>query len=78
MKWNNFEIKSMGVCGKYELIKWDDKNNWFTVAFIVYNENKKDFNISSVGTRLVEYWVEHLDEYILRYLDLLRLQYEYD
>ena len=77
MKWHDFEIKQMGESGKFELIRWDSDSD-ITLAFISYDDNKKGFNISSVGTRLVRYWAAHLDEYILRYLDLLRLQYEYD
>lgn len=77
MKWNGFEIKSTNVCGEYELVRRYDSFD-ITLAFFNYDDNRKDFNINSVGTRLMQYWIVHLDEFILRCLELLKLQYEYD
>lgn len=77
MKWHDFEIVSMNKDNQYELMHWHD-GYCITVAFIYYDEGNEWFNIKSVGMRLMEFWEEHLDEYILRYIKLLSLRYEYD
>lgn len=77
MKWHDFEIRSINNDNQYELLHWHD-DCCITIAFISYSEEMEWFDISSIGTRLIEFWEEHLDEYILRYIKLLSLQYEYD
>lgn len=78
MKWHNFEIRKRNESGQYELVLWETANDCFTVALIVYDEQSGDFNVKSVGLRLFKYWEYGLNEYILRYLNLFQLQYEYD
>lgn len=78
MKWHDFEIRETNKCGQYELVLWGTENSYFTVALINYDEQNEDFNVKSVGLRLFKHWQHGLDEYILRYLNLFQLQYEYD
>lgn len=78
MKWHDFEIRETNKCGQYELVLWGTENSYFTVALIDYDEQNEDFNVKSVGLRLFKHWQCGLNEYILRYLNLLQLQYEYD
>jgi hypothetical protein len=78
MKWHDFEIKERNKSGQYELILWETKDSYSTVALIDYDRQGKDFDVKSVGLRLFKHWQHGLDEYILRYLNLLQLQYKYD
>lgn len=78
MKWHNFEIRKRNENGQYELVFWATKDGCFAIALIDYDYESRGFNIKSVGLRLFQYWEQGLEEYVLRYLDLLQLQYEDD
>lgn len=84
MRFKDFEIRPVlqdfkGNCwdGRYELVKWTElkdnqitPNFCFVVAFIEYNPKEPCWELQSVGMRLMQYWVEGLDEWILAWCDM--------
>ena len=45
----------------------------FVIAFLEWNEKESCWEMSSVGTRFLEYYQEGLSEFILKWLELIDL-----
>ena len=82
MIFKNFEIRQCKsvdgafVDGKYELIKWNG-STCFVVAFIEYDKHENWWNFRGVGLRYQEHYEDGLNEFVLKYLDVLLLIEEY-
>ena len=67
---------------KYELIKWqitsNDHRSCFTVGWIEYNAKASCWEFESCGLRYQEYYEEGLNEFVLKYVELLDLQRKYN
>lgn len=83
MVFKDFEIRQCMslndeiISDKYELIKWTtkgfDKRYCFVVAYIEFDRRELGWEFRSVGTRYLEHYVNGLNEWILKYLDCLKL-----
>ncbi len=75
MRYKNFEIRLIPESqdeNRFELVRWYNNENCYVLAFIEY-DSKFDWNINSVGTRLIEDWEDGLDEYILSWIKLMEV-----
>ena len=83
MKFKDFEIRPAKnitgevVEGKYELVKWQDSTKYgrscFVLAFLEWNKKEYCFEFRGVGMRYQEHYEDGLNEYILKYAELLTL-----
>ena len=61
---------------KYELVKWQTNGSYLTVGFVSHNKDNC-WKFEGVGMRYQEYYVEGLNEFVLKYVELLQLQKKY-
>ena len=66
---------------RFELVKWYDHEPYvhgeststrscFVVAWLEWNDKEPCFELKSVGLRLVENWVDGLDQFILKWCEM--------
>ena len=66
---------------RFELVKWYDHEPYihgesistrscFVVAWLERNDKELGFEITSVGLRLVENWVDGLDQFIIKWCEM--------
>ena len=66
---------------RFELVKWYDHEpyvhgeststrSFFVVAWLEQNDKELGFELKSVGLRLVENWVDGLDQFILKWCEM--------
>ena len=66
----------------YNLVKWtktnDGKEYHFVIASIKYNNKECGWDFASCGTRYLQYREDGLEEWVLRFIDLLNVQKKYE
>lgn len=88
MLFKNFEVRPYKdingkvVEDKYELVKWREKDSrgkphCFVVGFLEYNAKEPCWNFRGCGLRYQEHYESGLNEFILKYVDILNLQKKY-
>lgn len=66
---------------RFELVKWYDHEPYvhgeststrscFVVAWLEWNDKEPCFELTSVGLRLVENWVDGLDKFIIKWCEM--------
>lgn len=66
---------------RFELVKWYDHEPYvhgeststrscFVVAWLEWNDKEPCFELVSVGLRLVENWVDGLDQFIIKWCEM--------
>ena len=66
---------------RFELVKWYDHEPYvhgeststrscFVVAWLEWNDKELGFELTSVGLRLVENWVDGLDQFIIKWCEM--------
>ena len=66
---------------RFELVKWYDHEPYvhgeststrscFVVAWLEWNDKEPCFELKSVGLRLVENWVDGLDQFIIKWCEM--------
>ena len=66
---------------RFELVKWYDHEPYihgeststrscFVVAWLERNDKELGFELTSVGLRLVENWVDGLDQFIIKWCEM--------
>ena len=66
---------------RFELVKWYDHEPYihgeststrscFVVAWLEWNDKEPCFELTSVGLRLVENWVDGLDQFIIKWCEM--------
>ena len=66
---------------RFELVKWYDHEPYihgeststrscFVVAWLEWNDKEPCFKLVSVGLRLVENWVDGLDQFIIKWCEM--------
>lgn len=83
MQFKNFEVRPAKDIegnireGKYELVKWrDDRmvgHTCFVLAFLEWDKKEYCFEFRGVGLRYQEHYEDGLNEYVLKYAELLTL-----
>ena len=74
---------------RFELVKWYDHEPYvhgeststrscFVVAWLEWNDKEPCFELKSVGLRLVENWVDGLDQFIIRWCEMAEVCMEED
>ena len=74
---------------RFELIKWYDHEPYvhgeststrscFVVAWLEWNAKEPCFELTSVGLRLVENWIDGLDQFILKWCEMAEVCMEED
>ena len=74
---------------RFELVKWYDHEPYihgeststrscFVVAWLEWNDKEPCFGLVSVGLRLVENWVEGLDQFIIKWCEMAEVCMEED
>lgn len=74
---------------RFELVKWYDHEPYvhgeststrscFVVAWLEWNAKEPCFELTSVGLRLVENWVDGLDKFILKWCEMAEVCMEED
>ena len=74
---------------RFELVKWYDHEpcvhgeststrSCFVVAWLEWNDKEPCFEIKSVGLRLVENWVDGLDQFIIKWCEMAEVCMEED
>lgn len=83
MLFKNFEIKQCmdgesSIINKYEIVKWrEGHSSCFTIGYITYDFKKNWWEFKGCGLRYQEYYEEGLNEFILKYIELLDLRKKY-
>ena len=84
MQFKDFEIRPVksldGVIDpkRFELVKWYNHGSCFVVAWLEWNDNEPCFELTSVGLRLVENWVDGLDKFIIKWCEMAEVCMEDD
>lgn len=74
---------------RFELVKWYDHEPYvhgeststrscFVVAWMEWNAKEPCFELTSVGLRLVENWVDGLDKFIIKWCEMAEVCMEED
>lgn len=74
---------------RFELVKWYDHEPYihgestsprscFVVAWLERNDKELGFELTSVGLRLVEDWVDGLDQFIIKWCEMAEVCMEED
>ena len=74
---------------RFELVKWYDHEPYihgeststrscFVVAWLEWDNKEPCFELTSVGLRLVENWVDGLDQFIIKWCEMAELCMEED
>ena len=74
---------------RFELVKWYDHEPYvhgentstrscFVVAWLERNDKEPCFDLTSVGLRLVENWVDGLDQFIIKWCEMAAVCMEED
>ena len=74
---------------RFELVKWYDHEPYvhgentstrscFVVAWLERNDKELGFELTSVGLRLVENWVDGLDKFIVKWCEMAEVCMEDD
>ena len=74
---------------RFELVKWYDHEPYihgesasthscFVVAWLERNDKELCFELTSVGLRLVENWVDGLDKFIIKWCEMAEVCMEED
>lgn len=74
---------------RFELVKWYDHEPYvhgeststrscFVVAWLEWNDKEPCFELTSVGLRLVENWVDGLDKFIIKWCEMAEVCMEED
>lgn len=74
---------------RFELVKWYDHEPYvhgeststrscFVVAWMEWNTKEPCFELTSVGLRLVENWVDGLDKFIIKWCEMAEVCMEED
>ena len=74
---------------RFELVKWYDHEPYihgeststrscFVVAWLEWNDKEPCFGLVSVGLRLVENWVDGLDQFIIKWCEMAEVCMEED
>lgn len=74
---------------RFELVKWYDHEPYihgeststrscFVVAWLEWNDKELGFELTSVGLRLVENWVDGLDQFIIKWCEVAEVCMEDD
>ena len=94
MMFKNFEIRPVksldGTINhqRFELVKWYDHEPYvcgsnitlscFVVAWLTWNPKEPDWELESVGMRLMENWVDGLDKFIVKWCEMAAVCMEED
>lgn len=84
MQFKDFEIRPVksldGVIDpkRFELVKWREPGHCFVVAWLEWNDKEPCFELTSVGLRLVENWVDGLDKFIVKWCEMAEVCMEED
>lgn len=80
MLFKDFEFKAINP-NKYELVKWNITNvgrrNCFVIGCIEYNSKESCWEFVGCGLRYQKYYEDGLNEFVLKYTELLDLQKKY-
>ena len=74
---------------RFEVVKWYDHEPYvhgeststrscFVVAWLEWNDKELGFELTSVGLRLVENWVDGLDQFIIKWCEMAEVCMEED
>lgn len=82
MKFKDFEIRNTKEYKQYEIIKWQTSCSYgkpycYTIAFLDYNPKECSWEFRSVGNQYLENREDGLEEYILKYIELLNISQKY-
>lgn len=75
IRFRDFEIRKL-INNKhdYEIVKYNpDGLTGFTIAWLNWNDREFEFGLESCGIRLMEYYENGLDAFIIKACDLLAL-----
>ena len=79
MIFKDFEFRPAGK-DRYELVKWSTNRHkdrsCITIGFVSADEDNC-WKFEGVGMRYQQYYVEGLNEFVLKYVELLQLQKKY-
>lgn len=85
MKFKSFEIRSLNDTQdllleyRFELVKWaDDHSRCWRIAVLEFNKRDNTFKIESVDLRLLEYREEGLEEWLIKWSELKKIEYLYE
>ena len=92
MKFKQFEIREPALLGEpptedyykynFDVVKWwkdDEGKEWcFTIAQLKWDEGEYSFRFESVLTRYLEEREDGLEEWLLKWCELKKIEYEYE
>ena len=65
----------------YDLVKWQtesgERKTNFVVATISYNDKEPSWEFKSCGMKFLKYYEDGLNEFVIKYIELLDLQKRY-
>lgn len=81
MRFKSFEIRKPTYIGRkppddeYDIVRWADDNSYcWSIARLKWNPKEPQWEFESVGTRYLEDRESGLEEFILKYAELLYLK----
>lgn len=89
MKFKNFEIRKPTFLGNppsedyykynFDLVKWsDDNSSCYSIGGLQYNKKEENFEFKSCGLRYLEYREDGLEEWIMKWCELKKIEYAYE
>lgn len=92
MRFKNFEIRKYTFIGdtptpdyhkwNFDLVKWEkykesDSEYCFSIGHLKWDRKNMLFDFSSTGTRYLEYREDGLEEWLLKWCELKKVEYRY-
>lgn len=88
MRFKNFEIRKCTFLGdpptpdyhkwNFDLVKWaDDNSHCWSIGRLQWNRREPCFEFRSVGTRYLEYREDGLEEWLLKWCEMKKVEYRY-
>jgi len=74
MRFKSFEVRPLPDKDRYELVKYaSDGSYCWVVSFIEWDGHEEDWHLNNVGYRYLEDREDGLEEFLLAYLELMRI-----
>lgn len=88
LKFKDFEIREPTTLIKkdenyykynFDIVKWEnDHKNCFSIGFLRFDPKEFAFEFESVGMRWFKYRTEGLEEIILKWTELMEINFKYE
>ena len=89
MRFKKFEVRKPDFLGNppsedyckynFDLVKWsDDNSSCFSIGSLIYNKKENEFEFKSCGLRYLKYREDGLEEWLMKWCELKKIEYLYE